>query len=1030
MYFVVGFKQNNALVTGLSPTIDIYRISDSVQVVTGAAMTEIGSSGVYKYDFSGSYDNTEEYVAVADGGATLSDRYVVPSGIYRDPEDTLDDIEDQISSIANVGAATNRPADSYNLTTGTQSSGTVSDTEALDGTNHEHTDVGGEMDLYYEFNVGSGIPISCVMTGYLNGINDDLEVYGYDWVATSWVQIGTINGQVASSNTVFSFNLFVNMVGTGADKGKVRVRFTDGAYTLTSATLAIDQIFLSFASGNSGYDNGSLWLDTNVSNTNTVPGVDGTADNPVSTIAAIVTLSASTGLKRVTVAPKSSVTLASTFNNYIFHGEDWSLILNGQDIGDCHFHGADVTGIGTSVGASVSWEKCMFGAVTVPYGKFHMCGFGDNSGTFTGGSAGQYVFHNCFSIVPGSGTPTLDFSGLGSATGINNRAWTGGASYTLDSDCTVSHECLAGGGQTFTTAGANVELRGIFRSATFVLSGAGTVQMVGVTGPITISGTATTTVNLYGVSSSLTDTSSGTTVNDETTSVENTSDGVWDEILTGATHNISTSAGRRLRELAGTIVWSGTAQGPGTGTNQLQLDAGASGTDGAYDPSLIAIISGTGAGQSRIILEYDGATKTATVDRDWKVNPDATSEFIVYADAGREHVNEGLAQGGSSNTITLNALGSSANNAYVGQLVFIRSGTGADQIRLITAYDGSTKIATVEINWDVTPDTTTGYVIYPAHEHSLAQVKAQVTTALSDIKLDHLVAVADGDDPVDNSIIAMLASASGDWSAFNEATDSLQAIRDRGDSAWITGAGSDATLANQTDIIDKLKGLMSKAYTLATAVGTFNPATDSNEAIRDRGDEAWTSDNIDGSNEVTITLQDGDSNNIVEAFVEIWDNAGTVIYARKVSNASGQAVFNLDDGTYTVKMRKAGYSFSNQTLVVDGTESETYTGTALQPNTPANPDDCQVYEWILPQSTGGTLPSTLEGTAEIIELPYDSGSYSHIGDTVDVTYNSTTGYAYWDIVQGAVVQISIPLLGIDNVVTVPASSNVRLNSLL
>lgn len=61
--------------------------------------------------------------------------------------------------------------------------------------------------------------------------------------------------------------------------------------------------------------------------------------------------------------------------------------------------------------------------------------------------------------------------------------------------------------------------------------------------------------------------------------------------------------------------------------------------------------------------------------------------------------------------------------------------------------------------------------------------------------------------------------------------------------ASITGGG-DATEAHQLDMIDKLKGLMSKAHVLTTAVGTFTPATDSNEAIRDRGDVAWNNGSI------------------------------------------------------------------------------------------------------------------------------------------------------------------------------------------
>jgi hypothetical protein len=113
-------------------------------------------------------------------------------------------------------------------------------------------------------------------------------------------------------------------------------------------------------------------------------------------------------------------------------------------------------------------------------------------------------------------------------------------------------------------------------------------------------------------------------------------------------------------------------------------------------------------------LQYLGSTKTATVDRDWKVAPDATSDFVIIADAGRAHVNEGLAQAGTNNTVTLNTLASAGDDAYVGQIVHIRSGTGADQAGTVIAYNGTSKVATVHKNWDTNPDTTSGYVMLPS----------------------------------------------------------------------------------------------------------------------------------------------------------------------------------------------------------------------------------------------------------------------------------------------------------------------------
>lgn len=49
---------------------------------------------------------------------------------------------------------------------------------------------------------------------------------------------------------------------------------------------------------------------------------------------------------------------------------------------------------------------------------------------------------------------------------------------------------------------------------------------------------------------------------------------------------------------------------------------------------------------------------------------------------------------------------------------------------------------------------------------------------LDELGLDHLLAVADADDVVDDSVLGKMASTDGDWSKFSETTDSLQSIRD------------------------------------------------------------------------------------------------------------------------------------------------------------------------------------------------------------------------------------------------------------
>lgn len=159
------------------------------------------------------------------------------------------------------------------------------------------------------------------------------------------------------------------------------------------------------------------------------------------------------------------------------------------------------------------------------------------------------------------------------------------------------------------------------------------------------------------------------------------------------------------------LVRSATAQGGSA--NSITLDASASATNGLYDPSLIVITGGTGAGQARLITDYNGTTKVAVVNRDWRTTPDNTSVFRIIAAPNMVSLNEGLAQGGGASTITLNALASATNDAYVGQCIWITTGTGQDQARIITAYNGTTKVATVDESWVTNPTSSSGYMLIP-----------------------------------------------------------------------------------------------------------------------------------------------------------------------------------------------------------------------------------------------------------------------------------------------------------------------------
>jgi hypothetical protein len=376
-----------------------------------------------------------------------------------------------VTNLANVGSAVAKIAGSYVLTTGVQSSGTIASVAALDGTPHSHTHATDAIDLYYVFNIGAGIPSSVTMTGYLNTQTDTMLVKGYDWVAAGFVTIGSLTGKAASTNEVNTFNLFVDMVGTGANQGKVHVQFV-GASGMTSATLAVDQIFCSFSQGSSSYEGGQIWIDGSITNTGVQVGIDGVSTNPVSTIAAAKSLSALTNLNKYHIANGTTITLADNSDNIVMEGHEWTLALGGQAVASAMFIDATISGTGT--GEESEYQDCIIGTMTIPPSQYYNCSF---TGTQTLVSAGGYRYINCQSGVPGSGAPTFAL-GTGDMT-VEFRRWSGGINLTgigLNDVLTISGEM--GTIDLGSATAGTVEVRGTYKAITNGSSGV-TVNLAG-----------------------------------------------------------------------------------------------------------------------------------------------------------------------------------------------------------------------------------------------------------------------------------------------------------------------------------------------------------------------------------------------------------------------------------------------------------------------------------------------------------------------------------------------------------------------
>lgn len=383
--------------------------------------------------------------------------------------------QDQVDSIAIGSSSISTVAESYTLTTGTQSSGTFASTETRDGVPHQHTDTAGTLDLYYQFDVGgNGTATDVVIYSYLQGSNDDLTVYAYDWDGAAWDAIGTKSGTNAATYIERTYSLLNRHTGTGANLGKVRVRFNDTG--LSSATLSVDQIFTSYAvvAQSVGYAEGAVWIDTVDGTAGTESYVNGVADNPVDTLADALTIGSNNNLSKFRCSPDSSITFASSQPSRLFYGDGWTCALGGQDLSGTHIYHAKMTGTCTSPTAELHVDNSHIG--TCSFGGDVHLSHSKLTDTITFTAAGDVILEKCVSEVAGAGSPTIDMGAAVGATNLSVRDWRGGL--TLNNLASGDVVTLDGifGTITLNGADAQVELRGIAKAVTNNLTGSPTVN--------------------------------------------------------------------------------------------------------------------------------------------------------------------------------------------------------------------------------------------------------------------------------------------------------------------------------------------------------------------------------------------------------------------------------------------------------------------------------------------------------------------------------------------------------------------------
>ena len=143
-----------------------------------------------------------------------------------------------------------------------------------------------------------------------------------------------------------------------------------------------------------------------------------------------------------------------------------------------------------------------------------------------------------------------------------------------------------------------------------------------------------------------------------------------------------------------TAVLVGTAQAGASST--ITLTSSASAIDDRYNNFTITITGGTGSGQSKLITDYVGSTKIATISGTWAITPNNTSVYSIAC------YNESKTVTGLSiNSFYVNYLNSiiTFNSSEIGQTVLVSyQGRGTIQIPAERIYstDGNDVTQTLQ----------------------------------------------------------------------------------------------------------------------------------------------------------------------------------------------------------------------------------------------------------------------------------------------------------------------------------------------
>lgn len=733
------------------------------------------------------------------------------------------------------------------------------------------------------------------------------------------------------------------------------VEIDDVAAAATNLEIIMDSAE-GFNTAYSGPRGPGIYIDDISGSAGTADGVNGTVNNPLTTIADAITMNNSLGYNRIYLVNDTAITLAATMTDYEFIGIGSpvgnTIALGSQDVSNSSFYNVTITGVqGGSTRAM--YEDCMFGTATI-HAHAKRCAFTDGATGVTFSNNDDQILDGCYSAVAGNTAPKFIASSVNLDLSI--RHWSGGIDW-LSGAATATATVEGDGNMIFNGGGSA-------NNSSFAVTIRGNISISDNTDNVTITETARTVPSTV-------------------------ADAVWDEAASG--HTTAGTFGEQCGTdidaiLVDTNSLNDTKIPDTLSLANINAEVDTSMVTYGLDHLLSTSVTGTDVANNSIFAYLTSSSVTA--DWDTFVNTDDSLQAIsesggggptaaqiadaVWDEATSGHTtsgtfgqalytfDEGTAAAGAATTITLEAGANSNNDFYNNSLIVLTGGTGVGQARFITDYVGSTRVATVD-TWVTNPSTDTEYFIMPFY--SLPGASAPTAAQVADAVWDEATAGHTTGGTFGEQLATDVDAILVDTNSLND-TKVPQTLN-------LTASGNIgidwANVENPSSVVDLSQTDIQLVDTVTTNTDLVSAAS--------IADAVW--DEAMGDHITADTF--GLANNVLRANVATAGAAGTITL-----DASASTTADLFNGAYITLVNGTG---AGQTRLI--TDYSTGRVASVEPNWITNP--ASGTEFVIHAGGNVNLRTATQTSIDAIETDTNSLNDTKIPNTLNTTASGNIG---------------------------------------